>query len=570
MASEAAILKKKKHGIYYTPLHATQFLCDWAIRTSNDLILEPSFGGCSFLQSSRERLIALGSKSPNAQLYGADIDKEAFRHLSKKIGPVNVQRRFLLSDFLSVRPDDFDAKHFDVVLGNPPYTAYRNVTKSQRKRAKACISLPEYPLRRTASLWAYFIFHSLQFIRPSGRMAWLLPKGLLQTLYGKDVVTCLEQKFARLMLLPLTQRLFVDEGTSENTVVLLAEGYGSGAATKGKEILYINRLDQLTVASKTTDGSAAKQRSNQDRYQAALTKDGYKVFSKLLAEKNMHTFGNLADIRIGVVTGNNQYFVLDQLTARRAQSSLSSFRLIFSGSEISRGLCVAKPHLENAKKKGVRCLLLSPLRKPKRQSTLHKYLAKYKKNERDSVLTFNKRERWYAPDDRKDPDAFFSYMCHLGPRLVVNTAKTTCVNSIHRIYFRKQLPVLKKKLIALSMATTLSNLCAEVEGRCYGQGVLKIEPSEAKRIRVYLPVKTSSAKINTAFREVNALLRRGDHDGAQKHADAIIFASYIKRNGLTDLHVLRRELSILRSRRIAEKKTVKQNVERTSKIAKAT
>jgi hypothetical protein len=70
--------EKRKLGIFYTPVRVTEILCKWAIRNSDDIIFEPSFGGCGFLESSHQRLLTLQSKSPIKQLFGCDIDTNAF------------------------------------------------------------------------------------------------------------------------------------------------------------------------------------------------------------------------------------------------------------------------------------------------------------------------------------------------------------------------------------------------------------------------------------------------------------------------------------------------------------
>ena len=69
---------KKKLGAFYTPNNLCQILADWAITSSEDKVLEPSFGQCGFLDASRLRLEALGSIDPRKNIYGCDIDPNAF------------------------------------------------------------------------------------------------------------------------------------------------------------------------------------------------------------------------------------------------------------------------------------------------------------------------------------------------------------------------------------------------------------------------------------------------------------------------------------------------------------
>ena len=89
------LLEKKKHGIYYTPPEASKILCEWAIKSTDDKILEPSFGACGFLESSCAGLNELGNASPSLQLFGCDIDPKAFNgYLHSKFSDPKILERF--------------------------------------------------------------------------------------------------------------------------------------------------------------------------------------------------------------------------------------------------------------------------------------------------------------------------------------------------------------------------------------------------------------------------------------------------------------------------------------------
>ena len=95
---------KKDLGAFYTPAELTDLLCDWSIRNSEDTVLEPSFGGCGFLRSAQRRIGAIGNKSPNNQIYGCDIDPEAFNFLATTFeAPIDLAR-FQKCDFMNLQP----------------------------------------------------------------------------------------------------------------------------------------------------------------------------------------------------------------------------------------------------------------------------------------------------------------------------------------------------------------------------------------------------------------------------------------------------------------------------------
>ena len=66
-----------------------------------------------------------------------------------------------------------------------------------------------------------------------------------------------------------------------------------------------------------------------------------------------------------------------------------------------------------------------------------------------------------------------------GPRLVGNSAGVTCTNSVHAVHFLDQTDARRYVSNWRSELTTLS---CELEGHALGGGVLKIEPSEARRV----------------------------------------------------------------------------------------
>ena len=153
--------KKKELGAYYTPPELSQVLANWAIQRFDENILEPSFGGCGFFESSIVRLKGLGCKKPEDRLFGVDIDNQAFDILSSKFGKViNTNNRFILDDFIKVKPTDFSVSLFDVILGNPPYVSMHNMTPEQRKScddALANSDFVQHSIGRNASLMGIFL-----------------------------------------------------------------------------------------------------------------------------------------------------------------------------------------------------------------------------------------------------------------------------------------------------------------------------------------------------------------------------------------------------------------------------
>ncbi|MFP3802403.1 N-6 DNA methylase, partial [Paraburkholderia sp. SIMBA_027] len=49
-------VRRKERGAFFTPPAITRFIAQWAIRTSQDRVLEPAAGDAEFLVSAVDRL----------------------------------------------------------------------------------------------------------------------------------------------------------------------------------------------------------------------------------------------------------------------------------------------------------------------------------------------------------------------------------------------------------------------------------------------------------------------------------------------------------------------------------
>jgi hypothetical protein len=72
------------------------------------------------------------------------------------------------------------------------------------------------------------------------------------------------------------------------------------------------------------------------------------------------------------------------------------------------------------------------------------------------------------------------------------------------------------------MLSSFSQLSAEIEGRTYGSGVLKHEPSEAARIKLLIPRTIDDADVESTFSTIEACLRGGHNQQATDHSDNML------------------------------------------------
>lgn len=519
--TDRALDERRKLGAYYTPERLSKILADWAIREPVDSILEPSFGGCGFLAAARDRLSAVGNHHPTRQIFGCDIDPVAFRYLASVFGGPTDATGFLLKDFLDCTAEPTWPDRFSVVLANPPYIPHHRIGK-ERVRVLARRSQPIDGVGGRSGLWAYFLSHSVGLLAPGGRMAWVLPGAFLQADYAKPIRSFLGERFNRCAAFLVRERLFLTEGTDEETVILLADGYRENAAAGRIEIGEATTLDALEeVIARWARHEWQGVTEGYSPAELSLPEDVRAIHANIVQRGGARTLGDIARVQIGLVTGDNRFFVLGREGLKSAGLTPSDCLAVLSKFKAATGLSLSGADLDAYADRGGGVFLVSTT-EPEGSSPVTRYLATYDIDRRKKVSTFKKRKIWSATSDGNVPDAFFPVMHHTGPRLILNEDGANCTNTIHRIFFKSQVTTAQRRVAAISMLTTFSQLSAELVGRRYGSGVLKHEPRDAERIELLLPEADEKAVLLVAT-DIDQKLRAGEIQAARRAADIAIF-----------------------------------------------
>jgi len=490
----------KARGAFYTPVELTRFLARWGIRSTTDSVLEPSCGDGAFVSAAVERFEALGVDDLTGRLIGIERDLDE----AEKVRALAPGVRVITSDFFDI--DETSIPPMDVVLGNPPYIRYHGFTGADREKGLARARAQGVELTRLASSWAHFVVHSVAFLGSAGRLALVLPAELLHTDYGEPVRDLLLRRFGSIVVVAFDRGVFSD--AQVDAVLLLA----SDDDQRGLRVVRLpdeRALDAVDVAAYADVATLAPAR----RWSRSVDVGAGSVYEAALASGIALPLGTIASVDIGFVSGANNFFILSREEAEKRGLPLEVLTPTVRRPGDVPGLL--------ASDSDVRLLLDLAGRTDLADERLLAYL---KEGEESGVsLRYKCRVRrpWYAvPLPRSKPDAFLPYMSHLGPRLIANDIGAWSSNLLHGVTLGLFSP--SPRALAAAMASSLTLLSAEIEGRAYGGGVLKLETKEAERVLVPIAPVDQAQRLEAAFVRIVAHVKLGEIEAASRLVDYVV------------------------------------------------
>lgn len=529
---------QRAKGAFYTPTDLARSLVAWAIQQPGGRVLDPAVGEGALLGAAAARIKALGGNTSARTLLGIDIDGSALVRARSSLRSQNAPAILRNADFLSLDPHDVGGR-FNTVITNPPYIRHHRLGFRAKRRGRLAASMAGVDLADTASSWAHFLVHALKFVAPGGRLAAIAPGSILHADYAEPVREALRAAFDDVHILLLESRVW--SSVQENTVIVLGAGRGGtgGAIRVGTAInraFSARTLSQQTRDAGSSVGEAAWVRATLSGASMALYDRASSQFERL---------GNLAKIRIGAVTGANKFFLLRPSDVEELSLGRLATRPIIARAAHLPGLVLTKRDFNAFSREDSRVLLLDPPSESRWTVGVSDYLHEGESQRIHRRFKCRTRDPWYRVPLVIVPDAFLSYMNWTFPRLVVNEAALPCTNTIHTVCWKRKVSRSEAKRIALALMTSLSQLSAELEGRSYGGGVLKLEPSEASRLVVPMEV---GAEVH--FDKVDRLLRQGQDVEATQVANRICLRPHFSPK---EIERIAETVEVLRQRRWARK-----------------
>lgn len=518
---------RKARGAFFTPLAIARFMTEWAIRAPSDRVLEPSCGEAAFLLAAVERMRTLGGVADGATLRGYEIDPRSARAARSTLADVGVLAQIDEGDFFDIVPEPFA----DAVVGNPPFVRYQDFAGAARQKAQRAAEAAGVRLDGLASSWAAFVVHASAFTKRDGRLALVLPAELLHVKYAAPVRRFLSARFKHVTLITF-ERLVFPEVMSE-VVLLLAEGVGPSTEIRMVPLRDASDLVNLDLVQ---SGRAWESEPPSSKWSAALlSAEGLDAYEESLDSSGFTRLSEWGRTYLGSVTGNNSFFALTVGEAKRRRIPDADLLAISPpGSRHLRGLVFSDRAFEEAGRDDQRTYLFYP--RDSLSKAARDYIDEGVELGVSEAYKCRMRTPWWRVPVVAVPDLFLTYMSHDSVRLVSNAAQVHFLNSVHGVALRHGTRLIGRELLPLAALNTLSMLGAELVGRSYGGGILKMEPREADLLPVpsVETIKEAAPALRAIAPQLSLALRSTDLLTASRLVDDVLLIRHL---GLTRTQV---------------------------------
>src|SRR5258705_299481 len=445
-------------GQFYSPEQVGNTLVNWLQLGNRESLLDPSCGD--------GRFICHHGNSVGVDSCAASCQKARIRAPRATIH----QAEFF-------QWSAHNSQRFDCVAGNPPFIRYHNFNGDVRRRALDLSALHGAKFSALTSSWAPFLVVASGLLKPGGMMAFVVPAKIEHSNYSATLLEYLVTHFDRLLIVAIKEKIFAD--LSEDVWLLYASG--KGGKCKFVELVTWERFQTASFPLQNTKRiSIASLRNQRMRLRRFLLPDAVlDYYSSLPKAGGVASFGSIAQIGIGYVTGANNFFHLRPSDAERLRIPAPLLRV-----SVRKGDQLSSNHIDKRVVRswidGDRPVLLLNLSKTQTPpAAVRRYLESEAALEARKSYKCRNREPWYVVPDVTAPDAFLNYISGNSPNLFGKLAGCVCTNSVHAVRLKHRISLDR---LVKAWRHPVCGLSIELEGHPLGGGLLKNEPGEATKI----------------------------------------------------------------------------------------
>lgn len=491
--------RQKLRGGYYTPFEIAFFLTK-IVSKNNAKILEPSCGDGVFLRSLNE-----AHNIFDLSIDGIEIDKEEFHKCKTFLSSVN-------QSGWNVHHDDFlkwyfdhpkKEGYYDYVLGNPPFIRYQYLSESDQELSEKIFNIHGLKFTKHTNSWVPFIIASLSMLKPGGILGMVIPSEILNVIHANSLREHLSEECSKILILDPHEIWFED--TLQGAAILLVQkksiksetSYISVTRVYGNGFLSKSPIDMLNEASYVKTSSI---RGKWTRILLPLSVNQY--LTELEDSDIFIKFNTVAKVDVGIVTGANSFFLVPDAVVK--EYKLERYvHPMYGRSEHCPGIIYDDKQHQTNVLKGLPTNFVY-FDKELSKSAMQ-YIESGESMDLHTRYKCRTRSPWYKVPSVYSTEIGMLKRSNGFPRLILNQLGAMTTDTAYRIRTSTN-----SKSFVSSFLNPVTAICAEIEGRFYGGGVLELVPSEIERVLVPNPLYTS--EFGDSLKNIDLLARKSNYN----------------------------------------------------------
>jgi hypothetical protein len=390
---------------------------------------------------------------------------------------------------------------FDGVLGNPPFIRYQYLPEGLQKHSELIFRQLSLPFTKHTNAWVPFVLASVALLKPGGRLGMVLPAELIHVTHAQALRTFLGLQCSRVTIIDPKDIWF--ENTLQGAIILLAEKKSHrDEFTDGLGIVKVSgrqftqqRPKELIANTERLNGKTIEGKWTR----ALLSSKERSLLDAMRGDPHIFAFNKIATVDVGIVTGANKFFLVDDDTVKRYGLQAYSHPMFGRSSHCPGVIYDEMQHETNAENGYPTNLVWLRPDNAKLSKPVLKYIELGRSQNLHTRYKCRVRSPWYTVPSVYSTAIGMLKRAHDTPRLILNTLRAYTTDTAYRIESKGPAP---EKLV-YCFVNPLTALSAELEGRHYGGGVLELVPSEIERLIVPIaPV------VRPALRALDKVVRK--------------------------------------------------------------
>lgn len=460
-------------------------------------VLEPSCGDGVFLDCLYDQdLIDSDTRITAVEIEPLEAQKVAKKH------PNDERLRVVCEDYFDFYRQNRN-KRYDLILGNPPYIRYQYLTEKQREIQSEILTSHGMKSNKLINAWVAFLVSCVQLLENNGTIAFVIPAEILQVAYAEDLRLYLSNNLDAITLITFKQLVFPD--IEQEVLVFVGEKGGVRKGIRTIEIENLQGLQSLDI----DEFNYQEIMHVKEKWTKYFVSTESHVLQTIRSDDRFIQFSDYGVINVGITTGNNKYFSIDETTEEAFDLSSVTLPLIGRSSH-AHGIYFTESDWRDNVRLGKRAMLINfpniPIEEYKEGHV--RYIKYGEENEENTGYKCSIRDRWYIVPSVWIPDAFFLRRNNLYPKFVLNKCGAVSTDTMHRIKFFDDV---NADDVLLSYYNSISFAFTEVCGRSYGGGVLEILPGEMGKIMLPRIDETVDSGLKKELLEtVDDIVRKND------------------------------------------------------------